>query len=55
MSKGRCTLGDKLQDHVTVAATRRSDKSLRVYWRIFEKIFVFATEYCRRNMWKKIK
>ena len=30
-------------------ATRRSDKSLRVYWKFFLKIFVAATEYCRRN------
>ena len=30
------------------AATNRS-----VYWRIFEKIFVFATESCRRNMTQK--
>ena len=35
------TLGDKLQQHV--AATRRSDKSLRVCWRIVVKIFVSAT------------
>ena len=40
MSKGRYTLGDKSQKHVS--ATRCSDKSLRVYWRICEKIFVFA-------------
>ena len=39
--------GGKLQQHV--AATRCSDKSLRVYWRIFVKIFVAATEFCRRN------
>ena len=39
--KGRYTLGNKLQQHV--AATRCSDKSLRVYWRIFVKIFVAAT------------
>ena len=31
------------------------DKSLRVYWRLFEKIFVFATEFCRSNMSKKIE
>ena len=43
----RYTLGDKLQQHV--AATRCSDRSLRVYWRIFVKIFVAATEFCRRN------
>ena len=41
--KGRYTLGDKLQQ--LVAATRCSDKSLRVYWRIFVKIFVAATEF----------
>ena len=44
--KGRYTLGDigdKLQQHV--AATRCSDKSFRVYWRIFVKIFVAATEF----------
>ena len=41
--KGRYTLGDKLQQHV--AATYCSDKSLRVYWRIFVKIFVAATEF----------
>ena len=32
-----------------VAATRRCDKSLRVYWVIFVKIFVAATEFFRRN------
>ena len=47
VNKGRYTLGDKLQQHV--AATRCSDKSLRVYWRIFVKIFVAATEFCRHN------
>ena len=41
--KGRYTLDDKLQRHV--AATYCSDKSLRVYWRIFVKIFVAATEF----------
>ena len=41
--KGRYTLGDKLQQ--LVAATRCNDKSLRVYWRIFVKIFVAATEF----------
>ena len=35
--KGRYTIGDKLQQHV--AATRCSDKSLRVYW---------------RNLWKSL-
>ena len=35
--KGRYTLGDKLQQHV--AATRCSDKSLRVHW---------------RNLWKSL-
>jgi len=43
LCKGRYTLGDKLQQRVT--ATRCSDKSLRVYWRIFVKIFVAATEF----------
>ena len=37
------TLGNKLQQDV--AATLCSDKSLRVYWRIFVKIFVAATEF----------
>ena len=45
--KGRYTLGDKSLQHV--AATRRCDKSLRVYWRIFVKIFFAATGFCRRN------
>ena len=45
--KGRYTLGDKLQQHDE--ATHRSNKSLRVYWRIFVKIFVAATEFCRHN------
>ena len=45
--KVRYSLGDNLQQHGE--ATRRSDKSLRVYWRIFVKIFVAATEICRRN------
>ena len=49
--KGRYTLGDKLQQH----ATHRSDKSLRVYLRIFVKIVVSATEFCRSNMLQKIK
>ena len=39
--EGRYTPGDKLQQRV--AATRRSDKSLRVCWRILVKIFVSAT------------
>ena len=48
----RYILGDKLQQHV--AATRRSDKSLHVYWRIFVKILVFPTEFlsqqhCAKN------
>ena len=30
-------------------------KLLRVYWRIFVKIFVTATEFCRSNMLPKIK
>ena len=38
--KGRYTLGDKLQQH----ATHRSDKSLRVYLRIFVKIVVSALQ-----------
>ena len=46
-AKGWYTLGDKFQQHVE--ATHCSDKSLRVYWRIFVKIFVAATEFCRRN------
>ena len=45
--KGRYTLGDKFQQHVAV--THCSNKSLRVYWRIFVKIFVAATEFCCRN------
>ena len=32
-----------------VAATRRSDKSLRVCWRIFVKIFVSATSHKKSN------
>ena len=36
-----------MQKHV--AATHRSDKSLRVYCRNFVKIFVSATEFCRRD------
>ena len=32
-----------------VAPTCCGDKSLRVYWRNFVKIFVSATEFCRRN------
>ena len=51
MSKGPYTLGDKLQKRVS--ATRCSDKSFRVYWRIFEKIFVFATEFCRSKVSQK--
>ena len=42
----------KLPQHV--AATHRSNKSLRVYWRNFVKIFVFATEFCRRDKSHKI-
>ena len=42
----------KLPQHV--AATPRSNKSLRVYWRNFVKIFVFATEFCRRDKSHKI-
>ena len=52
--KGWYTLGNKLQQHVTT--TRRSDKSLRVYWRIFVKIIISAYhEFCRSNMLQKIK
>ena len=47
------TLGDKLQQHVAV--TRRSDKSLRVVWRMFVKIFVPGTDFCRCNQSQKIK
>ena len=47
------TPGDKLKQHV--AMTRLSDKSLRVYWIIFVKIYVSATEFCRSNMLQKIK
>ena len=47
------TLSDKLQQHVPT--TCRSDKSLRVNWRIFVKIFVSVTEFCRSNMLQKIK
>ena len=36
-----------MQQHV--AATHRSDKSLRVYWGNFVKIFVSSTEFCRCN------
>ena len=42
-----------MQQHVVT--TRCSDKSLRVYWRIFVKIFVSATEFCHSNMLQKIK
>ena len=38
-----------------IAATHRSDKSLRVYWRVFVKVFLSATEFCRSNMLQKIK
>ena len=51
-SKGRYILGDKLKQHV--AATRCSDKSLCVYWRIFVKIFVSATEFRRRKKSHKL-
>ena len=52
--KGRYTLGNKLQQYV--ATTRRSNKSLRVYWRIFVKIITSAYhEFCRSNMLQKIK
>ena len=52
---------DKLPQHIAatdhimrtaprlVAASRGSDKSLRVYWRVFVKIFVSATGFCSRN------
>ena len=32
-----------------MSATFCSDKSLRVYWRPFVKIFLAATKFCRRN------
>ena len=52
--KGRYTLGNKLQQHV--ATTRRSDKSLHLYWRILVKIFVSAyDEFCHSNKLQKIK
>ena len=38
-----------------LAATRRSNKSLCVNWRILVKIFVSATEFCRSNVSQKIK
>ena len=40
---GWYTLGDKLQQHVAVTCC--SDKSLRLYWKSFVKIFVAATEF----------
>ena len=42
-----------MQQHVVT--TRCSDKPLHVYWRIFVKIFVSATEFCHSNMLQKIK
>ena len=36
-------------------ATRCCNKLLRVYWRIFGKIFVSAMEFCRCNKLQKIK
>ena len=42
---------DKLNHHF--AATHRSDKSLRLYRRIFVKIFVSTTEFCWCNMTQK--
>ena len=45
--KGQYTQGDKLQPHVT--ATHHSNKSLCVYWCIFVKLFVTATEFCHCN------
>ena len=38
----------------TGRATSCSDKSLRVYWRIFVKIFVSETEFCRYSKSQKI-
>ena len=38
-----------------VAPTCCDDTSLRVYWRIFVKIFVSATEFCRSDTLQKIK
>ena len=35
--------------------THGSDKSLGVYWRIFVKIFVSATDFCRRNKSHKFR
>ena len=42
---------DKVNHHV--AATHRSDKSLRLYRRIFAKFFVSTTEFCWCNMTQK--
>ena len=62
--QSRNTLGHKLQRYVVainhslcggratqqhVAATRRSDKSLGVVWRMLVKIFVSTTKFCRCN------
>ena len=38
-----------LQNQTETLATQASDTWLRVYWKIFVKIFVYATEFCRRN------
>ena len=40
---------------IVLAATRRSNKSLCVNWRILVKIFVSATEFCCSNVSQKIK
>ena len=45
--RSRDTLGDKLLQHVV--ATCRSDKSLRVHWRIFAKVFVSAMSRTKSN------
>ena len=45
LNSGRYTLGDRLQQLV----------ALLVYWRIFVKVFVSTTEFCRRKMLQKIK
>ena len=45
--------GDELQQHGE--ATCRSDKSPRVYSRIFVKIVVSATEFCRCDKSQNIK
>ena len=45
LNSGRYTLGDRLQQLV----------ALLVYWRIFVKVFVSTTEFCRCKMLQKIK